>query len=604
MQNPEASAIEMLRTSATPISSVRAGSAIDDLPFLDSWAGNARVIGLGEATHGTREFFQLKHRIFEYLVTECDFNLFLIEAEFAQSLAINRYVLTGEGDGAHSLNSLRLWDCDEMLELIEWMRSWNASHDSKVYFYGVDMQGTGSALHILHYLKLHQPETYAGFRNALLPLTVDANPFSIDWWSTLSDVEKANARTAIGAVDAALRNLAAIGSEAQHELDIARLHAAVLCQYEQMTRDPSMHHVVNVRDRAMADNVLALLDLHGADSKAVFWAHNCHVQLRPADPWGGNTPTAGEHLRKALDERYFALGFTFDRGKFDALDSTMRHHRCEVSSSTNSLGEVFARIGSPIFAVDLRCVPFEVGEWLATAPSSRAIGGMYYEALEPGLWIRVDPRRLFDAIIFVSETTAIHPSAAVYEFELRREDPPEPNGFANLDFSHGLEGWRMRRQPAVGAYRVESVAFNRGNGIAISRSESFWPWDNFSLFQVASAAPWRGKRVKVRCDVSMCPTHDGGSAQLAVRILKKTVKKGAAGLDEFNEDMKENSWIERAAWQRAVTRDSVQRELSLTLPVEETADTIGLALLIAGDGEARFGPIEIDADVGNGPSDA
>src|SRR5262245_16373273 len=81
---------------AVPLKGVEAGIGYEDLAPLRELIGNARVVGLGEATHGTREFFQLKHRLFEFLVSELGFTLFLIEAGFGESLAVNRYVLTGE----------------------------------------------------------------------------------------------------------------------------------------------------------------------------------------------------------------------------------------------------------------------------------------------------------------------------------------------------------------------------------------------------------------------------------------------------------------------------------------------------------------------------
>ena len=65
--------------------------------------GDARVVALGEATHGTREFFLMKHRVLEFLVKELDFNLFAIEATWPEANRVNEYVHTGEGDPAELL---------------------------------------------------------------------------------------------------------------------------------------------------------------------------------------------------------------------------------------------------------------------------------------------------------------------------------------------------------------------------------------------------------------------------------------------------------------------------------------------------------------------
>ncbi|WP_395842540.1 erythromycin esterase family protein [Archangium violaceum] len=125
---------------------------------------NVRVVALGEATHGTREFFQLKHRMFEFLVTRMGFTVFAIEAPFTGAWAINDYVLTGQGEPAAALAGLRFWtwQTEEVLALIHWMRAYNTSpeHPRKLKFYGVDMQAVHqeAARVVLAYLARVDPE--------------------------------------------------------------------------------------------------------------------------------------------------------------------------------------------------------------------------------------------------------------------------------------------------------------------------------------------------------------------------------------------------------------------------------------------------------------
>jgi erythromycin esterase len=75
---------------------VEAGGGFADLQCLRRIIGDARIVSLGEATHGTREFFQLKHRLLEFLVTELDFAIFGIEANYPECLRINDYVRTAQ----------------------------------------------------------------------------------------------------------------------------------------------------------------------------------------------------------------------------------------------------------------------------------------------------------------------------------------------------------------------------------------------------------------------------------------------------------------------------------------------------------------------------
>ena len=151
-----------LAANAIRLSTVEAGHGFADMQPLKKIVGEARVVSLGEATHGTREFFQLKHRMLEFLVNEMGFNIFAIEATMPESFDINEYVLTGQGDPAKALAGIYFWtwDTEEVLGMIEWMRRYNADaqHTRKVKFYGFDMQSAARAAKVtLAYLRRVDP---------------------------------------------------------------------------------------------------------------------------------------------------------------------------------------------------------------------------------------------------------------------------------------------------------------------------------------------------------------------------------------------------------------------------------------------------------------
>ena len=104
--------------------------------------GAARVVGLGESTHGTQEFFQLKARLLEYLVQVEGFRVFAIEANQLATERVNRYVEGGAGTARDVMRVMfRVWNTEEMEQLVEWIRSFNAEHpDKRVRFVGYDMQ--------------------------------------------------------------------------------------------------------------------------------------------------------------------------------------------------------------------------------------------------------------------------------------------------------------------------------------------------------------------------------------------------------------------------------------------------------------------------------
>src|SRR5262249_1130448 len=101
-----------------------------------------------EGTHGTSEFFRMKHRMLEYLATEMGFTIFSIEANMPEAYLVNDYVLNGTGDPRKLLQGMYFWtwNTQEVLDMIFWMREFNQSGEGRVQFTGFDMQtGTVAA---------------------------------------------------------------------------------------------------------------------------------------------------------------------------------------------------------------------------------------------------------------------------------------------------------------------------------------------------------------------------------------------------------------------------------------------------------------------------
>jgi erythromycin esterase-like protein len=144
------STIGWIRANAIRLSTPEAGKGFADMQALKPLIGNARIVSLGEATHGTREFFQLKHRMLEFLATEMGFTIFSIEANMPEAYRLNDYVLNGTGDPAELLRGMYFWtwNTEEVLDMIRWMRAFNASGRGRVQFTGFDMQTHTVALDI------------------------------------------------------------------------------------------------------------------------------------------------------------------------------------------------------------------------------------------------------------------------------------------------------------------------------------------------------------------------------------------------------------------------------------------------------------------------
>src|SRR5256885_16806030 len=139
----DSAVVGWIRETAIPLRPVDAGSGFADLAPLTAVLKDARIVGLGESTHGTSEFQRVKHRLLEFLVTEMGYTAFALEASYSDAQPMNEYLLHGKGNRADVLTKLGYvaWDMEEFAAMVDWMRSYNRTvpEARKVRFYGVDI---------------------------------------------------------------------------------------------------------------------------------------------------------------------------------------------------------------------------------------------------------------------------------------------------------------------------------------------------------------------------------------------------------------------------------------------------------------------------------
>ena len=158
----EQASIQWLRQHAISIQTVEAGHGFADLQPLKSVVGDARIVELGEATHGTREFFQLKHRMIEFLSSEKGFTIFSIEANMPEAYRLNDFVLNGTGDPKQLLKGMYFWtwNTEEVLDMILWMREFNKSGKGRIEFTGFDMQTPNVSMEIVRKFMISRDRPY------------------------------------------------------------------------------------------------------------------------------------------------------------------------------------------------------------------------------------------------------------------------------------------------------------------------------------------------------------------------------------------------------------------------------------------------------------
>lgn len=402
---------EWVRVNAIALKTVEAGNGFEDLHPLKAVMGNARIVAFGEATHGTREFFQLKHRMLEFLVEEMGFTVFAIEANWPESLAVNDYVLEGRGDPAAALRGMYFWtwNTEEVLALIQWMRRYNEDpkHGRKVKFVGFDMQTAKvAAERVREYLEELDGEFVAPRVPLFAPyLTKERTPLS-------AEAEQLPEQL-IARLDELKDQFSAQTSPRQWAE--MRQCAVLLRQYAALRKGAETPYAV--RDRAMAENVRWLLEQEGPGTKMMLWAHNGHVSHARGSVAGADS--VGRHLREAYGDRYVAVGFSFQQGGFQAVEMQADNKPGKLRTFTvkpaveGGLDDALASAGLSMFALDLRKVPSQgpVRKWFQEPHKAWSIGAMFTDRMAERFQYDFRILEDFDALLFVAKTSAARPNA-------------------------------------------------------------------------------------------------------------------------------------------------------------------------------------------------
>lgn len=447
--------VSWLKQTAIPLRSARSDAENEDLVPLRTSIGEARVVGMGEATHGTSEFFTLKHRIFKFLVTEMGFNVLGVESGFAESLAIGAYV---EGGPRPSFAGQH----PELVDLVEWMRSWNSSgRRPTLHFFGFDMQSPTAAVSGALAVARRIDHAIARIAGDLAPL---GSSFGASHYRAAPVPARARLQAGLGAL---LESLDAAAAEDDRDGEIAT--AALLARSAQWAERYSFFPTQRERDEAMAEMVVNIMESVGPEARIALWAHNAHVQRGDlVELVGGQSvPTMGALLHERLGRDYVAVSFAFGRGAFRAenlLGGGARSFKVSAAPDC-SLDGALARTGHPLAAFPLgdAAVDGAAAEWLAARPAARCIGGASTDNLAELSFVRADPRTAADVIVFVAETTAGLPSlAGADSVSAPSKSPSAPVASTpNLTFQDVADdgcpqGWELRDAAGEGLARVEN----------------------------------------------------------------------------------------------------------------------------------------------------
>lgn len=397
--------VSWITHQALPLKTTDPRASLADLQPLEQTIGTASIVGLGEATHGSHEFFTMKQRLLEFLAEKMGFTMFAIEGNWSVGELINTYVLTGQGSARGLVFQLNLWpwETQEMVDLVQWVRSYDADpgHTHKVLFAGFDCQEikTTTFDQIKQYLQSVDPQSAA--RITTWRTGYQYVPHAQQVYEVLKQHEAAyTARSSLQAFAQALQE------------------ARVLVQYDQLsslTVNPndqqSLVRYAALRDAFLAENVAWLHEHAEGGSKLLLWAHNDNIEKVKQD----NYTRMGMYLRQHYQSQYLAIGMSFSQGSFHAIaqDSTCRCPMLQTftiqASSHGSYTEMFGNAGFALYALDLRHLPAgEVGQWMNGPHGFLTIGSAYNPAAGETYYEVLSLPQSFDVIIQIQKVTASH----------------------------------------------------------------------------------------------------------------------------------------------------------------------------------------------------
>ena len=366
---------------------------IDKDAKLDSIFNKVRIFGFGEATHGTKEFFNLKFKFFKYLVKNQGVRNFAIEASYANCIAINNYIKGQKNDPKELLKNIGfwIWNTQEVLELIEWMKKYNVDkiQSNQINFYGIDiMDCSNSAKIISEHLTENLYENKTQYLDILSFYTIKNNTKYLN-----KNILK-NHLIVMNELKEILKS-----SEVKNKELYISLQNSII-QYINFRID----YRQEIRDKEMSENINQILHFNGNESKIFIWAHNFHIKKNNITYT--NEFAMGHFLKEKYGNEYYSLGFDFATGAFNAY--SIKNKKIEIFSITEPMtktsSKLFNESSFDSFFLDFNSISKIdiLNNYITSKVNYRGIGSTY----NPKMVENEKLKDAYDGIIFVKQTQA------------------------------------------------------------------------------------------------------------------------------------------------------------------------------------------------------
>ncbi len=397
--------------------------AADLDPLLDR-IGDARIVLLGEASHGTHEYYVWRERLTRRLIAEKGFGFVAVEGDWPDCYQVNRSVRLrpdAPQDPRQVLDAFDrwptwMWANEETVAFTRWLREHNAARpdDERVGFYGLDVYSLWESMHeLLRWLQEHEPEHVPEALGALRcfePFGEDPQHYALSLRFSPTSCEGAVADLLATVRRERGDERVPLGSDAEERFS-AEQNAAVALGAERYYRAMigGSGASWNVRDTHMADTLDRLLAFDGR--KAVVWEHNTHIgDARATDMAASGMVNVGQLARERHPGDVVAVGFGGYRGSVIAADSWgAQMTRLPVPPARP--GSVEALLHEHVGTDALFVFPEgDRPEWLTRRQDHRAIGVVYAPSGERwGNYVPTVLGQRYDAFCYFEDTSALRP---------------------------------------------------------------------------------------------------------------------------------------------------------------------------------------------------
>ncbi len=422
------------------------GDARDYDPLVEL-IGDARFVLLGEASHGTHEFYHERARITERLIQEKGFTAVAVEGDWPDAYRVNRYVRAASDDSfaVEALADFRrfpawMWRNTDVVEFAEWLRAHNDAlppSANKAGFYGLDLYSLHASMEaVLRYLEKVDPEAAKQARSRYACFDHFGEDTQVYGFLTGTGITKSCQDEVVSQLVELQRRAAEFarrdGRIAQEEAFYAEQNARLVKNAEEYYRSMFLKEVStwNLRDRHMAETLDALagyLDQQGARAKIVVWAHNSHVgDARATEMGQRGEMNIGQMARQRYGRDAVLVGFTTDHGTVTAASdwggpAERKRVRPALPASCEA---IFHDTGLDRFLLRDRTI-----DGLREPRLERAIGVIYRPETERiSHYFRARLADQFDAVLHFDETRAVEPLERNAEWE--KGEVPETFPFA------------------------------------------------------------------------------------------------------------------------------------------------------------------------------